>query len=352
MVAMKRNVLILYVVLITLSIVIGCKKTDESYFAPADYYSYDEQYDYDATYRYLYKNNPTPLDEGSSLFYYIGGYAHGDRDKPKEKRRYSEYYVVIQPSVDIHYSDGTSCDHEIHIDKEDFDSFKLAVISLRHLEGKDRALRETLLTIFKEKSWQMHVDPAKKSIAATLGFDSIDYLNTSTSLELEKVETMIRAYPISFSVYYDLFTDVLNVDMLVSYTDNKPLDIKKIDISTDSARFSYSDFSKTEAQKGNIYVEQALIERFGSENWDHLEDVLVPLFDSKSLFINFIGTDGESSKISLSNLNQRWLGQHDDLAAILIIYREMLKGEIDSWILTRVSQSMYHYDADIDGGYR
>lgn len=350
---MKRNILILYVVLITLSIVIGCKKTDESYFAPADSYSYDEQDAFDATYRYLYKNNPIPLDEGSSLFYYIGGNAYGDRDKPKEKRRYSEYYVVIQPSVDIHYSDGTSRDHEIHIDKEDFDSFKLAVISLRHLEGKDRALRETLLTILKEKSWQMHVDPAKKSIAATLGFDSIDYLNTSTSSELEKVETMIRAYPISFSVYYDLFTDVLNVDMLVSYADNKPLDIKKIDISTDSARFSYSDFSKTEAQKGNIYVEQALIERFGSENWDHLEDVLVPLFDSKSLFINFIGTDGESSKISLlSNFNQRWLGQHDRLAAILIIYREMLKGEIDSWILTRVRQSMYHYDADIDGGYR
>lgn len=348
---MKRNILILYVVLITLSIVIGCKKTDESYFAPADSYSYDEQYDFDATYRYLYKNNPIPLDEGSSLFYYIGGSAYGDRDKPKEKRRYSEYYVVIQPSVDILYRDGTSRDHEIHINKEDFDSFKLAVISLRHLEGKDRALRETLLTIIKEKSRQMHVDPAKKSIAATLGFDSIVYLNTSTSSELKNVEWTIRAYPISFSVYYDLFTDVLNVDMLVSYADNKPLDIKKIDISTDSARFSYSDFSKTEAQKGNIYVEQALIERFGSENWDHLEDVLVPLFDSKSLFINFIGTDGESSYVSLSNFNQRWLGQHDRLAAILIIYREMLKGEID-WCISRVSQSMYHYDADIDGGYR
>jgi hypothetical protein len=346
---MKKKSLILFGLILSILIFIGCNKTDESYLASADSYTYDES-DRVLIFRYLYKDDPVLLDEGSSLYYYIEGADFKANEKPLKERDYSEYYVIIQPSIKISLSDGPTKNHKINVEKEEFASFVSAVKNLRHLEGKERALRETFLTVLKDKSWVWQVDPAAKEVKARIGFDSNDLL-TSKASTFDFIETEIRYLPFSLTLHYDLFTDDLTVDTYVSYSGDQYHNVQKINISSDFERFTYTDLQKSENKIDEVFVGQVLLEHFDSID-DSLRKGQLPLsFDSDNVYISFLGPEDEQIIEPSINTGDRQRFLLDSLAAISTIHDEMLEGSIDPQLLNYVLSLFWRFNSAFVVGF-
>lgn len=336
----KYNVQII-MILISLLSMVGCDRLNEAkvaYYASPDRYTYEEDSS-DITYRSLYEDSPIPLDEGSSLFFYVRGAAFFEKDKPKEQREYSESYIITQPSMSRKYETGYIKIPEIKVEKEDFDTFVLAVKGLRHRTEKERASRETFLMLLKEKTWSWAVDPATKNIEAVIGADA------ASSLKVFKnpgdVESYITSKPIAFVVHYDLFTDEIAIDVLASYSGDRYLDIKKINIATDVDRFSFKDFTKTDIKAGKHSIEQATVAHYETIAESMSKGSLPRSLDSKDMHIDFIGLDDNES-YSIDSKEQMFL--LSNLSAISILHHKMVNGEVTPEIVSYVNSGVWRYD--------
>lgn len=340
---MKKISLFVFVLCLLVISLTGCNKKNESYLAHPDRYTYEKD-DYYSN-RYLYKDNPIPLCDGSSLYYYVQGSSRLEDGKVAKNPDYSESYVIVQPSVFYNYNDET-ISHHIWLDKCEFDSFVLAVKNLKPGDSKKRALRETFLTILKERSDSWTVNPATKSIEAFLGLNLSDLLETNS--KNKSFKSFYEKYPFNLTLHYDLFTDELTVDVYIIYSEDKYLNIKEINIASDFNRFSYTDFIKSDIKRGNLFIERVLVESYESISKSMATGSLPQSLGSEDIYINFIGEKNKES-ISHRHASNRYL--LDNLASIGLVHRAMIKGEIDPLFLAEVSSFLWHYSPVLDRLY-